>query len=112
MLSPIIRTKSNANDPRSVAISLAVSNCGLRPVPLSPMNAKRTDLSLRGSFNSVVGDACSAASASKIASRLMRSRDHARDEIHDQVRAHIAKDEVAPHDAVLHFRRKGRKVQQ
>src|SRR5882724_6174814 len=64
MLSPSMMTKSKATFWRYSSICFATSYCSRSPVPLSPMTAKRTDFSCRGSFRPGEFAFCGLAAAS------------------------------------------------
>src|SRR5690242_3777028 len=134
MLSPSMMTKSKLVALRYASISEATSNCGGSPVPLSPITAKRTDLSssgkvrlspLRagGAVSTAVIDCAPAgeisantdqtAAAAKILRSGMgarRNRYRVTNEIYNQICLNIAKNQVVIDNPILKIFGKFRQV--
>src|SRR5438046_623906 len=116
-------TNSNGNFSRNLAICRPTSYCGRSPVPLSPITAKRTDLSFTGrvswaseTLEARIRMVGSAARMECLARRFMSlrfiSRDHPRDEVDDQVCFGVSKDQIVAKNAILQLFRKLGKIEQ
>src|SRR5690349_14809665 len=94
-------TNSKGNCSRHFTICRAVSYCGSKPVPLSPITAKRTDFGLSGSSR-LAADPAAAISRMEIRRRMV-SRDGVDHEIDDQAGLRIAQHQAAAHHPIIQF---------
>src|SRR3954451_2249205 len=110
MLSPSMRTNSNGKIPWYSAMRRPTSNCGLRPVPLSPMTAKRTDFAACGSFKSTAGLADSPDNMTRTRTCFDSLWNCIADKIDNQVRLRVAQNQAVTHETVFELGRKPRQI--
>src|SRR5690348_14560514 len=115
-------TESNGKPWWASTIRWATSYCAALPVPISPMAAKRTELDLSGSLNSPARRP-GARRKRRLRNRKMRRRmvppgdsrfngDNLGNQIDHEIGFIVQQNQIATHDAVHHFRRQLRKLEQ